>query len=143
MTRTSAPHILGSPARAHGSARNLALVRTVCPEPTRHSSWLTRSGRHEETAQVVVRRSISLATGAPVAHVGSVALELLRVANNDPATLEHALVMCHSLARDDPADERLHRAIRLLEQVTAFLGVLPPSSDSSVRDGPNVGAVTR
>jgi hypothetical protein len=115
------------PVRARGSARDPALGRTVWPEATRDSSWLTRSGGHEETAQVVVRRSISLATGAPVAQIGGIAVELLRVANNDPATLDHALVVCRSLARHNPADERLQLAIRLLERVTVFLGGSRPA----------------
>jgi hypothetical protein len=126
MTPASAPRIAVPAARPRGPAQTPAPGRTIFPEPARHaSSWLTRRGRHEETAQVVVRRSISLATGPSVGQVGAVALELLRAADNDPATLAHGLVMCHSLARDHPTDERLQLAIRLLERVTAFLGVAP------------------
>jgi len=95
--------------------------RTLPSDPTRGSSWLSRSGRHDETVQVVVRRSIDSAAAGGDVEVGDVALELLRFANNDPAMLDHALVVCSSLARRDPSDERLNGALRLLEQVIAFL----------------------
>jgi len=94
-------------------------------------SWLIRSGDREETAQLVVRRSITLAAREHVEEVGGLALDLLRVANHDPTTLEHALVVCRSLARDDPTDERVTQAIRLLERVTTFLGVPRPLSAAS------------
>jgi hypothetical protein len=107
-----------------------APTRAVPSDPTLHSSWLSRRGGREETAQVVVRRSISLAAAGSGTEVGGAALGLLRVANNDPATLQHALIVCRSLARDDPADERLNDAARLLERVIEFLGVPIRRSDA-------------
>jgi hypothetical protein len=121
MSDASEAGIVVAPARPRGPAERFAPRRTVSPDPRFDSSWLSRSGRHEETAQVVVRSSISLAAAGPGADIGRVALALLRVANNDRATLEHALVVCRSLARDDSADERLNAAIRLLERVIVFL----------------------
>jgi hypothetical protein len=58
--------------------------------------------------------------------MGRVALEIIRVADHDPATLQHALDLCRSLARDDPTNEGVRRAVGLLKRVTKFLGVPPP-----------------
>ena len=123
MNPCSKPGIVAAPALVRGPAHRPAPGRTRSSDPTHDSSWLSGSTRHEETVQVVVRRSIGIATAGGDAEVGGVALELLRLANNDPATLEHALVVCSSLARHDPTNERLNRAIRLLERVIAFLAV--------------------
>lgn len=89
------------------------------------SSWFHRRGEREGRAQLVARRSIEVATPSESDAIGEVALDLIRVATHDPATLQHALNLCRSLSRDDPADERVKRAIQLLEQVTTFLGVPP------------------
>jgi len=56
----------------------------------------------------------------------------MRAADHDPAMLQHALVVCRSLSRDDPTDERVKRAIRLLKQVTTFLGVPPHLFDAGL-----------
>jgi hypothetical protein len=107
------------------------MSRGVLQRGTVDGSWLIRRGDREETAQVVVRRSIKLAAGDHLQEVGGLALDLLRVANHDATTLEHALVVCRSLARDDPTDVRVTQAIRLLERVTTFLGVPRPQSTAS------------
>jgi hypothetical protein len=59
-------------------------------------SWLTRSGDREEAAQVVVRRNIGLAARDHVEELSGLALDLLRVANHDPTTLEHAFLTSSS-----------------------------------------------
>jgi hypothetical protein len=93
-------------------------------------SWVTQHGEHEEHAQRLARRSIELAARSEGDDIGEVALELMRAGNHDAATLEHALVMCRSLSRGDPTDERVKRGIRLLQQVTRFLGVPPQPFDA-------------
>lgn len=94
------------------------------------ASWFAPSGGREERAQLVARRSIDLATRPGDDEIGEVALELMRAGNHDPATLQHALTLCRSLSRDDPTDQGLKRAIRLLQQVTTFLGVPPHLFDA-------------
>jgi hypothetical protein len=105
------------------------LAPSLAPAGAAHAprgrSWISLVGEPEEQAQLLARRSIELATRLPSDAMAEAALELMRAANHDPATLEHALVVCRSVARDDPANEQIQRAIRLLEQVVAFLGVPP------------------
>jgi hypothetical protein len=96
--------------------------------------WFAPRGEREEDAQRVVRRSIELATRSESDEIGEVALELMRAGNHDAATLQHALTLCRSLARDDPTDQDLKPAIRLLQQVTTFLGV-PPHLFDARQDG--------
>jgi hypothetical protein len=104
----------------------------IPPEPVDAAvpSWFVPRGRREEHAQRVARRSIDLATRPAGDEIGEVALELMRAGDHDPATLQHALTLCRSLSRDDPTDEGLKRAIRLLQRVTTFLGVPPHLFDA-------------
>ncbi len=89
------------------------------------SSWFSQADKPEEPAQRLVRRSVEVASRFPHDDdtLAEAAHELMRVAQHDPALLEHALVACRSLVRDDPTNEQVIRAIQLLEQVTTFLGV--------------------
>jgi hypothetical protein len=93
-------------------------------------SWFVGAGERDEQSQRVARCSIELAARSEGHEIGEVALELMRAGNHDPATLQHALVVCRSLSRDDPADPRVKRAIRLLQDVTEFLGVPPHLFDA-------------
>ncbi|HUF85212.1 MAG TPA: hypothetical protein VMQ81_11535 [Acidimicrobiia bacterium] len=93
-------------------------------------SWFVEHGDREEQAQRVARHSIELASRCEDDQIGVVALELMRTGNHDSATLQHALVVCRSLSRTDPADQRVKRAIRLLQHVTEFLGVPPRLFDA-------------
>jgi len=102
------------------------------------ASWLVERGDHEEEAQRLARCSIELAGRSEVDEIGAVALELMRTGNHDPATLQHALVMCRSLLREDPSDQRVKRAIRLLQHVTKFLGVPPRLFDARLLPGPEI-----
>lgn len=108
----------------------------IPPDPAEAAvpSWFGPRGAHEEDAQRVVRRSIDLATRSGGDEIGEVALELMRAGNHDPATLQHALTLCRSLSRDDPTDQGVKRAIRLLQRVTTFLGV-PPHLFDARKDG--------
>ncbi|MGH9033889.1 MAG: hypothetical protein ACRDY4_15730 [Acidimicrobiia bacterium] len=93
-------------------------------------SWFSPRGGGEEHAQRVARRSIELATRSGSDEIGEVALELMRAGDHDPAMLQHALTLCRSLSRDDPTDQGVKRAIRLLQRVTTFLGVPPHLFDA-------------
>jgi hypothetical protein len=116
----------------HGTAR-----------PKVGPSWFSQRGEHEEIAQGLARRSIELAEKSGGDDIREVALELMRASNHDAATLQHALVMCRSLSRDDPTDERVKRGIRLLQQVTTFLGVPPPLFDAGHAPTPGHYAAAR
>jgi len=87
------------------------------------ASWFAQADKPEEPAQRLARRSVEVASRYSDDAGPEATLELIRLGDHDPALLEHALVACRSLARDDPANEQVTRAIRLLEQVTTFLGV--------------------
>jgi hypothetical protein len=90
------------------------------------SSWISQVGQPEERAQLLARQSIEIASRFSDTATAEAVLELMRLADYDSAMLEHALVACRSLARDDPTDQQLTRAIWILRQATTFLGVLPP-----------------
>ncbi len=105
-------------------------VTPPAPVEAAAPSWPGPRGEREEHAQRVARRSIDLAGRSGGDEIGEVALELMRAGNHDPATLQHALTLCRSLSRDDPSDEGLRRAIRLLQRVTTFLGVPPHLFDA-------------
>ncbi|MGQ0803848.1 MAG: hypothetical protein ACT4PI_08295 [Actinomycetota bacterium] len=101
-------------------------------------SWFVEGGGREEQAQRVARHCIELAARSEDDEIGEVALELMRAGDHDPATLQHALGVCRSLLRDDPTDERVKRAIRLLRHVTEFLGVPPHLFDARRLEAPEV-----
>ncbi len=101
-------------------------------------SWFVEGGERDERAQRVARCSIELAARSASDEIGEVALELMRAGDHDPATLRHALAMCRSLSRDDPTDPRVKRAIRLLQDVTEFLGVPPHLFDARRLTAPDV-----
>jgi hypothetical protein len=65
----------------------------------------------------------------PTADVGKAAIDLLRAAYQDGATLTHALSIGRSRSRDDPANDSHRRGVRLLEAVIAFLGSKPRAGE--------------
>jgi hypothetical protein len=123
---TDTPHLPVPAAAAGDSAPRGSAAQDTDVTP----SWFFERGEREEQAQRLARHSIELAGRSEVDEIGKVALELMRMGNHDPATLQHALVMCRSLSRGDPSDERMKRAIRLLQHVTTFLGVPPRLFDA-------------
>jgi hypothetical protein len=94
--------------------------------PVSSGSWLTRTGEPEERAQILARVAIELAARFGADGMTDAAFELMRGADHDTAMLEHALVVCRSLARHDPVNKDVKLAIRLLKAATMFLGVPPP-----------------
>ena len=94
--------------------------------PVSSGSWLTRTGEPEQRAQALTRFAIELAARSDADGSADAAFELMRAAHHDTAMLEHALLVCRSLARHDPANEDVKFAIRLLRAATTFLGLPPP-----------------
>lgn len=101
------------------------MAQTSTSPPYIRDSWFFHRGA-DERVQVVARRSVELAAGDQEEGIGGTALELLRVANHDVATLRHAIGVCRSIIRDSPDHEpMISDAIRLLERVITFLGARP------------------
>jgi hypothetical protein len=78
-----------------------------------------------ERAEAVLDRSTDLASDAGPHDLGKVALHLLRTADHDLTTLDHALHIGRTRVRRHPASRAAHRAVELLESVIGFLGHKP------------------
>jgi hypothetical protein len=88
---------------------------------------------HLERAPFVWSRALELAGPAEREDLFRLALELLRSAHHDPATMRHALALGHAWADAHPGDPTAAQAVGLLERTITFLGVRP-------RDGEVGGA---
>jgi hypothetical protein len=84
-----------------------------------------RNGSHLERAPFVWSRALKLAGPAQREDLFRLALELLRSAHHDPATMRHALALGRSWTRVHPADASAASAVGLLERAITFLGVKP------------------
>lgn len=82
-----------------------------------------------ERAEAVLDRSTDLAANPGPHDIGMVALHLLRTADHDPTTLEHALHVGRRRVRRAPASPAAHHAVELLESVIGFLGHKPRNGD--------------
>ncbi len=82
-----------------------------------------------ERAETVLDRSTDLAANPGAHDIGTVALHLLRTADHDPTTLDHALHIGRTRVRRAPASRAAHRAVELLESVIGFLGHKPRNGD--------------
>jgi hypothetical protein len=82
-----------------------------------------------ERAETVLDRSTNLAANAGPHDIGGVGLHLLRIADHDPTTLDHALHIGRTRVRREPARRAAYRAVELLESVIAFLGHKPRNGD--------------
>src|SRR5579862_2464423 len=80
---------------------------------------------HQERAPLVWARALELAGPSEREDLFRLALELLRSAHHDPATMRHALALGRSWTRLHPADATAASAVGLLERAIAFLGVKP------------------
>ena len=78
-----------------------------------------------ERAQAILVRSTDLAAGPGPHDVSAVALHLLRAADHDHTTLDHALHIGRTRLRRDPGSHGARRAVHLLESVIGFLGHRP------------------
>jgi hypothetical protein len=84
-----------------------------------------RADTHLERAPFVWSRALELAGPAEREDLFRLALQLLRSAHHDPATMRHALALGRSWTRLHPADASAASAVGLLERAIAFLGVKP------------------
>jgi len=82
-------------------------------------------GAHLERAPFVWSRALELAGPAEREDLFRLALELLRSAHHDPATMRHALALGRSWTRLHPSDATAALAVGLLERTITFLGVRP------------------
>lgn len=78
-----------------------------------------------ERAETVLDRSTDLAADTGPHDVSAIALHLLRAADHDRATLDHALHIGRTRVRREPASRAARRAVQLLESVIGFLGHKP------------------
>jgi hypothetical protein len=78
-----------------------------------------------ERAQAVLDRSTDLAANTGPHDVSAIALHLLRAADHDRTTLDHALHIGRTRVRREPTSRASRRAVRLLESVIGFLGHEP------------------
>jgi hypothetical protein len=80
---------------------------------------------HQERAPLVWSRALELAGPSEHEDLFRLALELLRSAHHDPATMRHALALGRSWTASHPADTTGSPAVGLLERTITFLGVRP------------------
>ena len=82
-----------------------------------------------EAAQIVWRRALELAGPRAFHDRFANALELLRAAHHDPATMAHALTIGRTELRHDSANAVARSAAGILEEAIVFLGVKPRADD--------------
>ena len=82
-----------------------------------------------ERAQLVWRRAIQLAGPRAFHDRFGNALDLLRTAHHDPATMAHALSIGRGQLQSDAGDATTRAAVEVLEAAIAFLGVKPRAGE--------------
>jgi hypothetical protein len=85
--------------------------------------------RPPERAQLVWRRALELADPAAQEDRFSLALDLLRAAHQDSATMAHALNLGRTRVRLHPHDAVALSGVTILEAAILLLGVKPRSDD--------------
>jgi hypothetical protein len=93
---------------------------------------LDSAPRPLERAQVVWRYALDLVDDAPSDGHVVVALDLLRTAHHDVATLAHARVLGMTRVRAHPDDVAAAAAVARLNRAIVFLGVRPTSNDIAI-----------
>jgi hypothetical protein len=94
-----------------GSRRRLAAVRPL------------------ERAQLVWQRALELVDPTEQHDRFALALDLLRTAHHDPATVSHALALGRTHLRSHADDARARSGAGILESAIEFLGVRPRRDD--------------
>jgi hypothetical protein len=97
--------------------------------------------RPPERAQEVWLRALQLAGPRAVHDRFNNALDLLRAAHHDPATMAHALALGRGRLRDATDDELARTAAGILEAAIAFLGVKPRTGVPAEVGGRRRGAI--
>jgi hypothetical protein len=95
----------------------------------RTTSKPTPSERAPERAQVVWRRALELVDPLAQHDRFALALDLLRAAHHDPATMAHALTLGRTHLRAHSEDATARAGVTILEAAIAFLGVRPRTGD--------------
>jgi hypothetical protein len=86
-----------------------------------------------ERAQLVWRRALELARSEAPRDRFGLALDLLRAAHHDPATMAHALALGRRHLRAHAADPVARGAASVLEAAITFLGVRPRQNEVTGR----------
>ena len=94
---------------------------------------MTPAARPLERAQVVWGRARELGDQAQQHDWFSVALELLRIAHDDPTEIAHALRLGRTEVSDDADDAGARCGVKILERAIAVLGVKPTGDDVGER----------
>jgi hypothetical protein len=95
----------------------------------------TPAARPLERAQLVWRRALELADPLTQRDQFAMALDLLRAAHNDPATMAHALTLGRTYLRAHADDAIALGGARILEAAITFVGVEPRAGDVSGSGG--------
>lgn len=82
-----------------------------------------------EWAQLVWRRALAMGGGLARHDPFADALDLLRTAHHDPATMSHALTIGRTHLRADPGDPDAAAGAAILEAAIDFLGVKPRAGE--------------
>jgi len=90
------------------------------------------AGRPQERAQLVWRRALDSADPSAQYDRFALALELVRAAHHDPATMAHALNLGRTHLHAHPEDALARGGATILEAAIAFLGIKPRAGDIAV-----------
>lgn len=82
-----------------------------------------------ERAQLVWRRARAMGGGRGRHDSFADALDLLRAAHHDPATMSHALTIGRTHLRAQPGDADAQAGAEILESAIGFLGINPRAGD--------------
>lgn len=83
---------------------------------------------------MVWRRALELSAPVPEHERFAPALDLLRAAHHDPATMAHALSLGRTHVRAHCDDAAARGGVTILEAAIAFLGVRPGAGDVSAHE---------
>ena len=90
------------------------------------------AGPPQEGAQLVWRRALDSADPSAQHDQPALALELLRAAHHDPATMAHALNLGRTHLHAHPEDALARGGVTILDAAIAFLGIKPRAGDIAV-----------
>jgi hypothetical protein len=89
----------------------------------------TSATRPPERAQLVWRRALELADPLAQHDRFVLAMDLLRAAHHDSATMTHALSLGRTQLRSNPGDAVALRGVKVLKAAIVLLGVKPSTGD--------------
>ena len=104
---------------------------------------LASAARSPERAQLVWQRALELAGPRSFHDPFANALDLLRAAHHDPATMARALRLGHTELRRDSGNAVARAAAEVLEAAMLFIGVNPRTGDIVSARSPGRAGRTR